>query len=249
MDFNDYWQENKRFCLTVIAGLLIFAIGEKVISSTLGDDLASGRRQLVKQGRDFRTARFQPRDLTRARQENTALEQVVAQLAGRVRFEPRDEFALNPAGGSAGNQYFSRGTAVREDLLRRANRRNVRIVPDLGLPALAPTRDDELVRHLEALDLIERVLNFAIDEGVSRVEKIDIRIDPGLRGRKGVGMVERTKIKMKMTGSSGPILRMIAATQSPDRGAAIIIDSLIMVPERLKSDEAKLEITFLGPSF
>jgi hypothetical protein len=247
MDLNDYWQENKRFVLTVIGGLVVFMIGEMVIDSMIGAELKDQQRELVKQTNELKKARFLPADLSRARSENEALETTVAQLGGLVAFDTRAEFRLDPAGGSAGNQYFNQVSRVREDLLRRANRRNVRIVPDLGLPALAPTRDDEIERHLDALDLIERVLDIAIEEGVSRIEKIDIKLDPGLHGRKGVGRVEKTKITMKLSGPSGPILRLIAATQSPANGASLIVDSLTMVPERQKEDEAKLEISFLAP--
>lgn len=247
MDLNDYWQENKRFVMTVASGLVVFAIGSQIIGSTIGADLKQERGSLARKTTEYRKSRYLPSDLTLAREENAKLEGVVAELAGRVGFVPRPEFVLDPARGSAGIQYFDEVSRVREGLLRRANRNNVRIVPDLGLPALAPTRDDEIERHLEALDVIDRVLNFAVDEGVSRVEKIAIRLDPGLRSRKGIGRVEKTKVTMKMSGPSGPILRLIAATQAPSNGASIIVDSLTMVPERLKTDEAKLEITFLVP--
>ncbi len=247
MDLNDYWQENKRFVLTVIGGLVVFSIGRMVIDSAIGSDLRTQNSALVKQESEYKKSRFSARDQTLSQEENAALEEVVAQLAAKVAFETRDEFRLKANAGSAGQQFFNQVTNVREDLLRRANRKNVRIVPDLGLPALAPTRDEDLARHLDALDAIDRVLNIAIDEGVARVEKIDIQLDPGLHGRKGVGRVEKTKVTMKMSGPSGPILRLIVATQTPSVGASLIIDSLTMVPERLKDNEAKLQITFLAP--
>ncbi len=39
MDFNDYWQENKRFLITVGIGLLVFMIGEMILDSVWGEDL------------------------------------------------------------------------------------------------------------------------------------------------------------------------------------------------------------------
>lgn len=247
MDLNDYWQENKRFVMTVVGGLIAFLIGLQVIQSTIGGELADQRRELVKLRKDFGKSRYQASDLAMARTENAALEEVVQRLAAEVTFDTRPEFRLEEGNGTAGNQYFSRVTAVREDLLRRANRSNVRIVPDLGLPALAPTRDEDIARHLDALDVIERVLEIAIAEGVARVEKIDIKLDPGLHGRKGVGRVEKTQVKLKMSGPSAPILRLIASTQTPSRGKSLIVESLTMVPERLKQDEAKLELNLFAP--
>ena len=247
MDFNDYWQENKRFVMTVVGGLIVFLISLSVINSTIGGELKDKRRELTKLRSDLGKSRYQGSDLATARSENEALEGVVETLAAAVAFDTRPEFQLDASSGTSGNQYFNRVTAVREDLLRRANRSNVRVVPDLGLPALAPTRDEDIARHLDALDVIERVLEVAIAEGVARIEKIDIRLDPGLHGRKGVGRVEKTRITMKMSGPSAPILRLLAATQTPAGGKSLIVEGVTMVPERLKQDEAKLEVTFLAP--
>ena len=55
------------------------------------------------------------------------------------------------------------------------------IPDDLGLPALAPTREDELARYLEAFDLVERVIRLSFETGVRKVDKIQIRLDPKLR--------------------------------------------------------------------
>lgn len=247
MDLNDYWQENKRFVLTVVAGLIVFMIGEMMISSFIKDELDSKKRTLGNIQRELKESRYKARDLTQARTENQALRETTETLVGAVAFQPRDLFRADPARGSLGNQYFAAVTTVRDDLLREAGRAGIRIVPDIGLPALAPTRDDELERHLDALDLIERVLRIAIREGVERVDRIQIKLDTKLHAKGGVGLVERTKVEMKMSGDSAPMLRLIAATQTPSFGPSILIDAQEMVPERLKTDEAKLNITFLAP--
>lgn len=247
MDLNEYWQENKRFVMTVVGGLIVFWIGTKVIRSTIGSDLISSNRSLTSVKRDLKEARYQPRDLTTARTQNSALMEAHELLAASVSYPTRPEFQLKVGGGSAGNRYFEVVSRVRDDLLRRAGRRNIRITPDLGLPIDAPTRDDEIERHLDALDLIERVLNLAIDEGVQRIDKIEIKVDPGLRGRRGVGSIEHTRVKMKWIGASRPMLRVLAATQSPSVGPSILIEELEIVPERSKKDEARLEVTFLAP--
>ena len=91
------------------------------------------------------------------------------------------------------------------------------------------------------------MLRIAIREGVERVDRIQIKLDTKLHAKGGVGLVERTKVEMKMSGDSAPMLRLIAATQTPSFGPSILIDAQEMVPERLKTDEAKLNITFLAP--
>jgi hypothetical protein len=247
MDLNDYWQENKRFVLTVLGALVLFWIGTMMIDSFIGSDLRSRRRTRQSLQSQLREERFQPRDLARARSQNEELVAARDALVERVAWSPRSEFRLDPARGSAGNQYFATAQRVREELLRRAGRRNVRIDQDLGLPALAPTRDDEIERHLEALDLVERVVGAAIDERVDRVDDIEIRLDPGLRGRRGPGRVERTRVKLRLVGSSGPVLRVLASTQSSTAGASLVIEELEALPERTKQDEVRLEVTFLVP--
>jgi len=247
MDLNDYWQENKRFVLTVVAGLIVFMIGSYMIGSFIEDELDSKAKTLRNLQSELRKSRYKARDLSTAKTENLALREARDELIAAVDFRARDLFHADPSRGSLGNQYFSAVTEVRDDLLREAGRAGVRIVPDLGLPALAPTRDDELERHLDALDLIERVLRLAIEEKVERVDRIQIKLDTKLHARGGVGLVEKTKVEMRMSGAADPMIRLIAATQDPALGPPIVIESQEMVPERLKTDEAKLDITFLAP--
>lgn len=246
MDLNDYWQENKRFVMTVVGGLIAFAIGNSMIDSFIGEDLRSQQRTKTKVEKDLRASRFGASDLRVARLENESLAAASAALAQHVGYPTRPEFQIDPKLGTAGKQYFDAVTLVREDILRRAGRVNIRIDQDLGLPALAPTRDDEIARFLDGLDVVQRVLEFAIDERLERVDSIDIETDKGLRGTKGVGHVEKTRIKMKMSGRSLPMLRLLASTQSPAQGKPILIEEIEIIPERTKEDEVRLEITFLA---
>ncbi len=247
MDLNEYWQENKRFVLSVLGGGLVFLIATQVIDSMLGDKLRDQRRTHDSVQRELKKSRFLANDLATARSQNGELEEAYEDLAALVSYPTRAEFTLDSSRGSAGHQYFTAVSRVREDLLRRAGRRNIRIAPDLGIPADAPTRDDEIARHLDALDLVERVVSLAIEEGVHRIDKIDIKLDPGLRGRKGVSGVEKTRVKMKMVGPSAPMMRVIAGTQAGGASPAILIEELEVIPERTRSDEARLEVTFLAP--
>lgn len=243
MDLNDYWQENKRFVLTVVGGVIVFAIGNAMITSFIGDDLAVLKRTQTKVEKDLRASRYGARDLTVARLENARLTEASENLSKFVGYPTRPEFTLDSSKGTAGNQYFAAVSRTREELLRNAARINIRIDQDLGLPSLAPTRDDEIARHLDGLDLVERVVNFAIEERLQRVDSIEISPQ---RGPQDVGEIEKTRVKMKMSGKSGPILRLLALTQSPDRGQPILIEELEIVPERTKEDEVKVEITFIA---
>lgn len=246
MDFNDYWQENKRFVMTVAVAAVLYLIVSAFISSSVGDELRSARTSQRNVEAELRKARFTNADKSRAEEQHDALLAAVDALRAKVDFRPRPEYEVDPA-RPVGSQYVERVSAVREDLMRRAGRRKVRLPEDLGLPALAPTRDEEIVRHLHALDLIERVLSQAIDVGVERVDKIEIRLDPGLFSRNGVGRVERTRVRMRMSGVSGPLVDLIAATQDPNVGDPLVIDELTITPERNKNASSRLEVVFLVP--
>ncbi|MDP6954565.1 MAG: hypothetical protein QF599_01215, partial [Planctomycetota bacterium] len=73
MDFNDYWQENKRFLITVGIGLLVFMIGEMILDSVWGEDLRAQQRSVTSAQRELARSKFTAADLTRAREENEML--------------------------------------------------------------------------------------------------------------------------------------------------------------------------------
>ena len=245
MDLNDYWQENKRFVTMVAAGFLAFWIANVVIDGNLGDSVAQVSRSVRSTEADLRGISLSTSDLNRAKAENADLEAAVGELEERVAFKVRPGFALGSTGASASNQYFSQVSTVREELSREAGRLGVSIPDDLGLPALAPTREDELERYLEAFDLVERLVRLSFDSGVKKVDKIQIRLDPRLRSRKGLGRIEETEVDVKLAGDSGALVRLIAASQDASNGEVLLIDSCELVPERARPTQAVLEIKFV----
>jgi len=63
----------------------------------------------------------------------------------------------DPAGGSSANHYLRTLSRVREELTQRANRASLKLDSSLGMPELSPTVEREILRYLEALDLVETV--------------------------------------------------------------------------------------------
>lgn len=243
MDLNDYWQENKKFLLTVFAGIVVFLIGQVLISSFLDDGLRSAQRQVTTAKNKLRESMYGASDLTTAREENAALKTAVASLSEAVAFQPRPEFTVETDGGRAGNQFFATVTSTREDLLRLAQRRGVRIPDHLGMPGLSPTHEDEIIRTLEALDVVDRACRLAIDAGVSRVDELAIKLDPGLGSRDGVGQLEKTRVSMSLSGAGAALLRFLSATQSTaEYGQALVVEEILLQPSRRKNEEARLDL-------
>ncbi len=247
MDLNDYWQEHKRFVMTVASGGLLFVVGWLAVGSIFRDGIDKKKREIAQRRADLGKPVFDSQDLADAREENERLQEAVERLISMTEFQALEAFRLDPAdpaGGSASNQYLRALSRVREELIPRAKRANLEIDSALGMPALSPTRDDEIIRYLEALDLVSSVVDLAIASQVRRVERIQIHLDPGLNSREGVGAIERTRISFTLSGRSQALERMLARTQRPGGGRILHVDSAEMVPSRGREDEVRLEITF-----
>ena len=199
---NEYWQENKRFVTMVAVGALVFLIAYLVLDGKYKSAIQSKNVQRSKLDGELKQSLYTTADLDAAEEENEALNAAVGALAAQADFEPRAMFRLRDGAASAGSQYLSALSEVREDLIPRANRNNLKLDPGLGMPALSPTREDQIERYLEALDIIDSIANLAIDVGVRRIDKIDIRLDPGLGTRQGVGRIERTRVKFSFEGAA-----------------------------------------------
>lgn len=245
MDLNAYWQENRRFLLAVGAGLVAFLIGRLAIASFVGDDLQAARRDLRAAQQALAEPMFQQTDLAAAREQNESLRAAVDALRAAGDFEPRPEFALRPDGGSPSNQYFGAVARVREELVPLAARSGLAIPGELGLPALAPTREAEITRYLEALDVIDGVVRLCIEAGCRRVDEIRIALDPRLLSGKALGSIESTKVQITLTGSPQPLTRLLALTQEPRLGRVHQVESAEMQLSRVKTDEARLDLVLL----
>jgi hypothetical protein len=243
MDLSNYWQENKRFLTLVGVGLVVFFIGLMVIDNVFGDELRAQRGALSRVQGELRSRKFTRVELDVAQAENERLREVVGRLAEAVEFEPRPEFTLQ--GESASNRYFSVVSNVREDLRSRAGRAGLSIPEDLGLPALSPTREAEVERYLEALDVIDQTVRLAIEAGATFVDSIKITLDGRVLSRKPIEDLETTRVEFKLSGAGVPLTRLLAMLQEPRHGRTLLVQRVSMQPARLKQDEVKLEFELI----
>jgi hypothetical protein len=246
MDASAYWQENKRFVVTVGAGALVFLIAFAIEGSMFEDPMAAARREIQGSKNALKQAQFSATDLATAEQENAALRQAAGTLVEVARFRPRAEFVPDPATGPAANHYLRTFTRVKEELGQRAARVGVELDRGLGMPELSPTNEGEIVRYLEALDLVESVCDLAVRARVDRIEKIQVRLDPAISSRQGVGAIERTRVQMSIAGPSLALTRLLTWTQRPGAdGRVFAIDKLELGLARGKKDEVRLDVTFV----
>jgi hypothetical protein len=242
MDLNDYWQENKPFVGAVAGGGVAFLLGWLAIDAVWGSDIRAKETQVARQERELGQPAHTPQHLADARAENERLREAVGRLEQAVAFVPRPEFRLDPAAGSPSTQYLGVLAGVREDLRQRANRANLELDSLLGMPALSPTREEEIVRYLEALDLIETVVDRALAARLARIESIKIQLDPGLYSREGLPPIERTRVSFTLSGSALGVERLLVATQRPQDGRVLQVESAEIVPSRARDGEVRLEL-------
>lgn len=249
MDIEQYWQRNRRFVLQVAGGLLGFLVLNLVISRTVGSDLRRSQGELASQRAKLQRLSadgFGAAERNSAEEDHQALGRAIAELAARVEYAPGSELAAAIAKPTPAS-YLSSVARVREELLQRASRADVEIEPGLGLPEISPTRPEEIGRTLEALDAIERVARAGIEAGITRLDKLKIRLDPGLYGRRGSGALERTHVDLRLTGDNAAVLATLLATQRPAGPGqrALMIDSAKATPERDRPEELRLEVTLV----
>ena len=246
MDLNDYWQENKRFIVSVAVGLLVFLIGTLVVSGVVDSDLQKELRTRTGYKNSLKNkARHTSADKTRAGEHNEALQAALGALGGSIAFQPRPGFQLDPAAGSASNQYYTAVDRVRGDLDILRSRHRVLLPEGIGIEPVKTNSAQTIQRHLEAVDMLERALLCAIHSGVKNVSKIRIELDPAFNSRGGLGPVERTRIQMTIVSPSGAVSDMLMMTQSDRFGQPLAIEKFEIKNARNKEDEVTAAITFL----
>ncbi|HEX6883978.1 MAG TPA: hypothetical protein VF530_11400 [Planctomycetota bacterium] len=246
MDVGAYWQENKRFVLCVGAGAILFLIAYGFETAHFQGRINAANRAIQGKKNELRNMQFTSADQGEAEAENAALRAALDQLTAAARFQPRPEFVPDPTAGSGANHYVRTVSRVREELSLRANRASLGLDSSLGLPELSPTLEREILRYLEALDLVESVADLAIRADVDAIDKVQVRLDPGHSARTGVGPIERTRVQMTLTGSSLALTRLLAWTQRPPPGGRVFpIDQLEMAGARNQPGRVRLDVTFV----
>jgi len=241
----DIWQAHKRFIVMVGSGLLVFLIGVMIVDSVFSSEVRSVTANLRKNRIELGKDRYSDSDRTQALGENEALKEAVATLGEAVAFEPRIEFTIQAPVNTAANQYFVAVDRVNENLTTLASRNRLRIPGDLGLETLNTTRPELIIRHFEALDVIDRVVRLAVEAGVNRIDKIQVQLDPGLDSRRGLGDIERTQVRISLICGAEEAVRWIGLSQSDRYGKPLAIHDLDIQSARSKADEVSVDITFI----
>ncbi len=248
MDFESYWQENKRSVVAIIAGLLVFFIANALIDGTLGRSLRDARASRSAKLRDLRRERYTSEAKQLAQADNERLAAAREALVSAVVFVPRPEFRFDAGRGSVAAQFFTRVEEVRARLSRRAGRSGLRPPDDAwGIEMPETNAEPVLVRHMEALDLIERVVDLAVETGVSHISRIQVELDPAFGSKKGLGAIERTRVLFDLDTSSTSVASLVVLAQTPAQNestTALPLDGLEIRGDRNRPGWVKASLTF-----
>lgn len=252
MDTEQFWQENKRFITTLLAGLLVFFIGNTIVNRLYKGGIDAANGATARALRDLRGELYTASDRGLAEDENAALKMSYDTIVEAAAFRPRPEFSVKSS-ETAKQDYNFAVEAMRERLSDLASQRRAFLPDGLDLEFLQTTNVDAIERHLHAVDLLERALATALDSGVRRVRRIGIELDPAFRSRRGLGAIERTKVTVDTESTAEAVTQWLATVETPEEGAAVTsirgqalpIESLEMSRVSTKDDEVRTVVTFL----
>lgn len=241
MDLNDFWQENKRFVLMTSGGVLVFFTGVVLIKNLFGSELADQERRKLKAESTLVGPLYPQSDLDLLRAENQKLVAAQVALTKSSAFEARPAFA--PNSGSLANRYFEVVAATRDELLPAAGRAGIPVPENLGLPAIAPTKDAHIARCLDGLDVIDRTLRLGFEAGIGRVESIDIKLDPNLLSGKPLEGLEKTLITFKLRGNATALTRLVLMLERSVEKRVAVLEKAEFLAGGAREDEARLDLT------
>jgi hypothetical protein len=240
VDVNDFWQENKRFVMSVATGGVVFLIGIVLINNLFGSELTDMQRRKAKAQSGLSGPLYPQADLDALRTENEQLSAAFAALVEAALFQPRPHFAAGS--GSMSTRYFEVTSSTREELLALAGRMGVPVPEDLGLPALAPSQDEHIARMLEGLDVVDRTLRLAFEAGISRVESLNVKLDPQLLSGKPLKGLEKTLVTFKLRGSAASMARLSLLLQRSAKDRIATLERADYIAGGARIEDARLEL-------
>jgi len=244
MNFDAFWQTHRRFILGFAGGVVLFFIllaltggGAKKRFKSQSSQVARTRLELARSGL------YTSSQVSSLRQELAQVQSRVASLAASSLPPFRERFQV-PAGVSPAQHYISLSGEMRDELVGWSLRRNCEIDNSLGLPPVSPTEAQQIERVLRGLDVVERVVRLAVENGAAEVDKIRIADKRQRRGRNASDL-DITPVTLEVVfrqQSPTPFLRALLAEQ--DAGRPTGLQSLEMAAPDGRRQERRVTLEF-----
>jgi hypothetical protein len=204
MDLTNIWQEHRTFILLVMAGLLVFFVGQGVISSVYGID--ETKRTVDRHFRNLQRAEYpSTSQLDEARDLNEALTEEYEASLKKINFVPDPKYLLSKD-EKPDIQYDRLFNEARDTLVEGAKTLNITVDENLGMPELSPTRPAEIQRALIALDIVTRVVLLAVESQIGVIDTIDMVPETGRRKQ---SFMREQRVKFKMQGKASAMAEFL----------------------------------------
>ncbi len=190
MNFDAFWQSNRRFLTGIAIGVLVFLVGRAIIGKTAGSDLAAHERSIRSTSRKLgefhvsangvRTAEQRLEELEQRAQELARLAlqpdaTLLAEMAGREDAGERGYRGWVPEPGQSPSRHYIEFTGRRrQDLTGLALLHDVDLDESLGLPVESPTQRGLIEKTLRGFFVVDQVVRTAVEYGARAIEDVAI---------------------------------------------------------------------------
>lgn len=204
MDVQEFWQENKRWVLGVVAGAIVVWIGTGVVDSAFGARSIAVRANTA--ASEIKKAHFDAQALAAVRKENEALTAMTARLRDAVGFVPDEDFVLEGKGDPA-TWFPTIAHRVRTKVLRLAQESGVTL-EDKNLAWTPPVDREDVEARLVELCVLDHAASRLFDASAEVLER-----DPEALG---LQTIDSLKIDNKKRGGTARRPKAGAPTDAAD---------------------------------
>ena len=223
MDVQEFWQENKRWVLGVVAGAIVVWIGTGVVDSAFGARSIAVRANAA--AAEIRKEHFDAQALAAVRKENESLTAMTARLRDAVGFVPDEDFVLEGKGDPA-TWFPTIAHRVRTKVLRLAQESGVTL-EDKNLGWTPPVDREDVEARLVELCVLDHAASRLFDASAEVLAR-----DPEALG---LQTIDTLKIENKKRGGTARRPKAGAATDAAD-----LLDEYV-VTIAFRSDVATLQ--------
>lgn len=238
MDFEEIWSDHKGFIIAVGVTLIALLIFLGVKSAMFSDP--TNRAVVAARGAQstlMRETRVTGGDLDQLRDEAGELEKRLGELKERVEIEIPTAFVLPEA--NAKSTYAKVLQDTRDKVADVAGIKNVRVPYELGVPNITPNTRDEMERFLRGLYVVERMVSYGIDAGVSRFESLEVK--PG----RGGSFLRETRVQVRVL-TDGPALARLMDRALDPADPLVVTEFKVSRPARGEGVIATIGVSILA---
>jgi hypothetical protein len=208
MDFEEIWSEHKTFILMVGIGLIALLVFQGVKTAVYSDGTVTAVGDARRDRNNLRRETVAKRgDIRELEEQESALQERLTALKTSLELRTPEGYELPDANVKS---TFTRVVQeTRDKVADVASMKAVRVPYELGVPSITPNTRDEMARYLRGLHVVERVVTYAVEEGVRRFETIEVK------PARTQGFLRETKIIFRLSGEGSILAALVDRILDP----------------------------------